>query len=429
MDYGRLKRQFNLLRLALFVAAGLALCVVLAVPELYASPAKKKEDISQQKRKTEREIADTQRKIDENKGQINEQLDHLSNIDSQIERQQQTIDELNATIEELNERMDELSDSIVVLSKLDSLMSVQVAEGLRRRHVQRLRMPSLVFISGASSVAEARQRFNYLNKLQNAKNRRVADLRHEREKLENTRAELSEVQASHASAVKQLATAKDILDGRRDEAQHVVDDLRKEGQSLNRVLAEKKRRAQQLDNELNRIINDEQRRNEQDRKKKQNNGSQQASQSSSGSQSQSDPAQQKLTGSFASNKGKLLFPVAGSYTIVGTFGRSQHSELDHVEVDNSGIDISVAKGTTARAVFDGTVSSVFFMENYENIIILRHGEYLTVYAGLSSLKVAKGDKVKAGQTLGTIATIDGKTILHFEVRKEREKLNPLQWVK
>ncbi len=143
-------------------------------------------------------------------------------------------------------------------------------------------------------------------------------------------------------------------------------------------------------------------------------------------------ADRKITGSFVANKGRLLFPIAGKYTIVGTFGRSNHQNLSNIQVNNSGIDILVSKGTTARAVYDGTVSSVFFMPGYQNIVILRHGDYLTVYAGLASLSISKGAKVKAGATIGTVYSDPddgGRTVLHFEVRHEREKLNPLDWVR
>ena len=140
----------------------------------------------------------------------------------------------------------------------------------------------------------------------------------------------------------------------------------------------------------------------------------------------------KLSGSFAQNKGRLMFPVAGRYVITSNFGTNDHPELSKVKIDNLGIDIEVAKGSSARAVFDGVVSSIFRLDGYHNIIIVRHGEYLTVYAGIERLSVKKGDKVTAGQTLGTIYSDpddDNRTSLHFEIRHEKQKLNPTEWVK
>lgn len=122
----------------------------------------------------------------------------------------------------------------------------------------------------------------------------------------------------------------------------------------------------------------------------------------------------------------------GRYKIVRQFGRQPHPTQKHVMTDNSGIDIEVSRGTTARAVFEGTVSAIFRQDGFNTIVMLRHGKYLTVYAGLSSASVRQGEKVKAGQTIGTIFSdpADGnRTILHFEVRNERTKLNPTAWVK
>ena len=143
-------------------------------------------------------------------------------------------------------------------------------------------------------------------------------------------------------------------------------------------------------------------------------------------------AERALTGSFAANRGRLLFPVAGGYRIVSNFGRTQHPRIPGVQIQNSGIDIEATAGGDARAVFEGTVTTVFRIDGYHNIVIVRHGEYLTVYAGLDRIYVRKGDKLRTGQAIGHIFADpdDGaRSVLHFELRREKEKLNPSEWVK
>lgn len=143
-------------------------------------------------------------------------------------------------------------------------------------------------------------------------------------------------------------------------------------------------------------------------------------------------ADRRITGSFRSNKGRLPFPVSGRYTIVSNFGTNTHPGLSKVKIDNLGIDIEVPAGSSARSVFEGKVTSIFRLDGFHNVVIVRHGEYLTVYAGLSDLRVRKGDNVATGQTLGTIYSDpdDGnRTTLHFEIRLEKQKLNPVEWVK
>lgn len=140
----------------------------------------------------------------------------------------------------------------------------------------------------------------------------------------------------------------------------------------------------------------------------------------------------KLTGTFESNKGKLLFPVTGKYKIVRPFGRHKHPDLPYVVTDNSGIDIEAEPGSEARAIFDGKVSAIFHQPGYNTIVMIRHGKYLTIYANLTDIMVKNGEELHQGQPIGKIYADpdDGnRSILHFEIRREKEKLNPSLWVK
>ncbi|MCM1441156.1 MAG: peptidoglycan DD-metalloendopeptidase family protein [Roseburia sp.] len=144
------------------------------------------------------------------------------------------------------------------------------------------------------------------------------------------------------------------------------------------------------------------------------------------------PEPAELTRSFESKRGKLPMPVDGEAAVVSGFGRRTHTEYARVEVQNNGIDIEGHPGAHARAVHSGTVSMVILMDGFQNVVLVRHGEYLTVYAGLATLDVRKGDNVTAGQSLGTLYTPPGDshgTRLHFEVRHEKEKLDPAAWLK
>ncbi len=391
--------------------------------------------VKNEKQKTEKEIKETKQKLTENQKRTRQQLDELNNINSQIQRQESTIADLNALIANLDTQSRAVTDTITEIENNITILSADVAGSMRQARVRRFAINPITFVFASSTYAEAQRRLNYIRQLEHARNVKVDQLAAERHKLDTRRAQLDSISQRNTAALNQLSTANSILSARKNESARVVADLKRQGADLNKILAEKQRKARQLDAELDRIIAHEQElaRREQERKnnRKTEQGKTKPNQGSKPNTQQTGTADpdRTLTGSFASNKGRLLFPVAGRYTIVGTFGRSQHGDLDHVQVDNSGIDIAVSPGTKARAVFEGTVSSIFFMDGYENIVMIRHGSYVTVYAGLSNITVAKGTKVTTGQNIGTVATIDGRTVLHFEVRKEREKLNPLSWVK
>jgi murein DD-endopeptidase MepM/ murein hydrolase activator NlpD len=137
-----------------------------------------------------------------------------------------------------------------------------------------------------------------------------------------------------------------------------------------------------------------------------------------------------LTGNFAGNKGRLPSPVDRG-AVVSSFGEHPHAEFQNIKIKNNGIDITSAPGVQAKVVFDGEVSSVIFIANLNYIVIVRHGDYLTVYSNLESVTVKKGDKVKTRQSLGTVFTEQGesKSRLHFELWQGTIVQNPSSWIK
>jgi septal ring factor EnvC (AmiA/AmiB activator) len=138
--------------------------------------------------------------------------------------------------------------------------------------------------------------------------------------------------------------------------------------------------------------------------------------------------EQILSSEFANNKGRLPFPLKGNYQITEHFGIQQVAGLTNVHHNNNGIKIETSRGNHAKAVFDGVVSGIFLVPGYQTSIILRHGNYLTLYANLEQVSVKKGDKVKTGQDLGSIYTDEGITALYFELWKEQTKQNPEPWL-
>jgi len=137
-----------------------------------------------------------------------------------------------------------------------------------------------------------------------------------------------------------------------------------------------------------------------------------------------------LTGSFAGNKGSLPSPIDKG-NIVSSFGEHPHAEFQNIKIKNNGIDISSVSGAKAKAIFEGEVSSVIFIANLNYVVIVRHGDYLSVYSNLEDVTVKKGDKVKIRQSLGTVSTGQGenKSRLHFELWQGTIVQNPASWLK
>lgn len=136
----------------------------------------------------------------------------------------------------------------------------------------------------------------------------------------------------------------------------------------------------------------------------------------------------KLDGSFEKNKGRLPVPVTGPYKVGNRFGAYNVSGLKDVMLDNKGVNYIGQSGANARAIFDGTVTAIFQFGGASNVLI-RHGSYISVYCNLSSVRVSRGQKVSTREVIGAIANDgSGNCVLHFQLRREKAKLNPEAWI-
>ncbi len=138
-----------------------------------------------------------------------------------------------------------------------------------------------------------------------------------------------------------------------------------------------------------------------------------------------DSEDRRISGSFASNRGRLPVPVAGSYHIVSHYGQYNVEGLKNVRLDNKGINIQGAPGAQVRSIFDGEVTAVFSTGGGSWGVLVRHGSYISVYCNLGRVAVSRGQKVSTRQALGTVGA---ENILQFQLRREKAKLNPEAWL-
>ncbi len=136
----------------------------------------------------------------------------------------------------------------------------------------------------------------------------------------------------------------------------------------------------------------------------------------------------ELSGKFDQNRGKLPWPVRGG-VIIDRYGLHAHPTQRGLTVDNKGVNIAGANGAPVTSVFEGVVANIFFYQGLNNNVMVRHGNYLTVYSNLASVSVKVGESVKLNQVLGRLAGSDtDENSLHFEIWKESVNLNPEVWL-
>ncbi|MDE6287320.1 MAG: peptidoglycan DD-metalloendopeptidase family protein [Muribaculaceae bacterium] len=403
-------------------------------------------DVRREHRQNNERIARATRELESNTAEISRQLDRLQLLEAQIALRNDTINALQTRIDSVTSSINTLADSISTLETLNQRLKANYARTLRNLRTRRQGMSDVAFIFSASSFSQAWSRMRYLEEVARSTTARAERLKRTQQYLDKARKRMESLRDSMAVSMEGLRRARAAVDAERARAADMVATLRQQGRLLNRELERRRSQAAALERELQQLIDreaEEQRRREEEERRRREAEAAARRGTPSTSKTPAAPATpaapttyatqaaelKQLTGSFSANKGKLPFPVAGRYTIVSGFGTNTHPGLSKVKVDNLGIDIEVPAGARARSVFDGTVSSIFRLDGYNNVVIVRHGEYLTVYAGLGNLSVRKGDKVTTGQELGDVFTDGDRAKLHFEIRREKEKLNPVEWVK
>ena len=388
--------------------------IVLSLSLLAFAPGVKAQDTRAQeerKAKLEREIAIIDRQLAENASQSSSMLSDLTLIRKKISNRK-------ALVTEADRQVRKYADSIYLTNR--EITRLQVRIDTLTSHYSRLVMSAYknrdarvwyMYMFASDNLGQAFRRFGYFRNLSSqmkSEAQRIRDMQDElavkKERLDRMKKESEAVKASRQKELDELRKDENKADG-------VVKRLQKDRKKYQNQLTAKKKEVNALNREIARIIaaamkTDDQKKKDQVR-------------------AQLD---MKLDAEFANNQGKLPWPADGP--VMSRFGKQYHPVYKNLELPpNNGVDIALAKGTSVNAVFDGVVTQVFVMPGYNQCVLVQHGNYFTLYCKMKGLVVKAGDKVKTGQALGTIDTINGQTQLHFEVWKGKTPQNPEQWLR
>lgn len=416
------------------------LCFGLA---LTAQNSAKVKELERQRKKALEEIEMTNQLLSETKRTTENSLNRLNLLSQQILSRRRVINLLNQEIGALNTQIRRQNQEIDKLGKELKEKQANYAKSARGLYKRRSSQDKLLFILSAESFSQAMRRMRYLREYADWQKRQAALITEQRKEItrkqEALRKTLGEKQALLATRETETEKLQTEEVSRKEEVQQ----LNKKQRDLQAVLKKKKKQADALNRQIEKQIAAEIARAERERAAREAKRRAAAKKNKTPEELPEERVaavkggyamtkeERKLSDDFAGNRGRLPFPVSGRYTVVSRFGEQQHQELKYVRMNNNGIDLQVQPGTEARTVFNGVVTRVFVVPGYNNSVIIRHGNYLTVYANLSEVYVKAGDKVTTRQPIGRIFSDseDGNTtILHFQLWKEKTKLNPLPWL-
>ncbi|MBQ8868066.1 MAG: peptidoglycan DD-metalloendopeptidase family protein [Bacteroidaceae bacterium] len=377
---------------------------------------------------------------------VKSQLGDLNLINSQLQERRKFIKAIEQDVATLNADILRLEKQMKQLQAELKEKQQKYAQSVRYLRKNRSIEEKLMFIFSAEDLSQMYRRLRYVAEYADYQRMQGNQIKDKQAQVENKRQELVATKEEKRQLLAQREEERAQIEKKEKQQRALVDKLQKRQRNLQAELKKQRQQSQRLNAQIDKLIEQEiaaakRRAAEEERKRKA------AEQKASAGKKKGDAASEtsskgkkevammaeytgdrRLSGVFEKNKGRLPMPITGSYAIVSRFGQYSVEGLKNVRLDNKGIDIKGQKGAQARAIFDGEVSAVFQFGGYANVLV-RHGSYISVYCNLSSASVKQGQKLKTGDTIGTVATdASGNTILHFQLRKETTKLNPEQWL-
>ncbi len=434
-----------------FVAIFIALAMLLIASPFVFAQAKKKKKSSKPKVETQDKAALTAKKKDlQSQIDLTDQLlketrrtktlslSQLVALNQKIEARESMIGEINSEINQLDLQ---IADNNVTVTQLDTEIA-QLKRSYAHMIVYAYRNQDayqrMMFIFSADNFNQAFLRMRYMQQIGESRKEQAEKIADRQQTLnENIRA-LEDQKADKKELLGSNETEKEQLAVEKDDKDKTFRDLQSKEEQLKTDLAKQKTERANIDAAIQKIISDEAQRaiakatpsNNATAPKNNNPTKTNPANSSTPPVPVLTPVEQNLGNSFEENQGKLPWPVIAG-TITGHFGKQPHPVLKDVYVNNNGIDIATTVDASARAVFDGEVTGVTNIPGSGWLVIIRHGDYLTVYAKLAEVFVKQGDKVKIKQNIGKVSNDadQGQTILHFEVWKSGlGKMDPEQWL-
>ncbi len=397
-------------------------------------------ELERRKKALQNEIDITNKLISETKKNKKLSLSQLNILNKKLEDRKRLINAIQQEVNLLNSSIQNDGQRILELQTDLNRLKTSYGKLIRQAYLTRNQESALMLLFSANDFQQAYKRLYYLRKY-NSYRREQALL------IEETQRELD-------GRVKQfktdLSTKRDLLGSEerekkelnieKKEQEQTLSGLKKKEKTLKKDLEKKRADARKLDGSIQRVIEREiaKERSKAEAKSKAKSEAERKKAVSEGKPAPETPKEPEmrvttetraLSGKFESNKGRLPWPVDRG-VISESFGTHPHPVLKGISTNNNGINISTNAGAAVKSIFAGEVSGVISIPGANMAIIIKHGEYLTVYSNLASASVSKGQKVSAGQSIGIADRDDSgnKSEAHLEIWKGKTKLNPADWI-
>ncbi len=344
-------------------------------------------------------------------------LTEVEDLDRQIRTTENLIKVTNQQANILTRDISSNTNKIHTLRKELESLKEDYGEMIQKSYKSKSQQSRIMFLLSSDNFLQAYKRLQYMKQYANYRKKQGDEIKIKSEELQGLNTNLLEQKKVKEKLIVENRATRAQLEQNRKSQQVLIKSIRRKEGDFASQIKKKQQEINAIDKQIDEIIR----------------ASIAKANKESGSTSRDvyelTPEARALAANFASNKGKLPWPVR-SGVVTMRFGTQKHPIVTSTTIESNGVRIETDKSAKARAVFGGTVSEVQAVKGANKAIMIRHGDYITIYNNLSNVYVSKGDVVSIGQDIGEVATSSssGKTTLHFLIYKNTEKMDPADWI-
>ncbi len=398
----------------------LLLVILICLPGLLFAQ-KTKKDLENKKKKLQDDIEYLNKLLEQTTNNKESSLGQLMTVNRKISLQEQVIETVSKEIEIIQYQIKAANDTINSMEFRLGDLKKEYARMVVDAYKTEKGFNKLSFIFASKDFEQAALRMRYVQEYQEYRHRQALIIDSTSKEVSKKVARLQKKKDEKKQLLESVESEKNTLAVEKNDQQKIYEELRGKEKQLRKELAEKQKASLKLDASIKKLVEEEIRKSNANVKVKKTDNKT--------LEMKLTPEAEKLSEDFENNKGKLPWPVVeGIITL--PFGT--YSPMPGITMSNSGVDIATTKGAIARAVFEGTVSVI--TEDPDptagKVVIIKHGQFYSVYRHLKEVFVKVGDKVQTKQTLGNILYDEQKQVadLELQIWKGLNKVDPQEWL-
>ena len=389
----------------------------------FAQTKKSREELEREKIEVQTRLKEFDAILKQTAATKKTSLGELNALTRQFQTQNRLVNTIDREVKLIN---NEISDTETKIASLEIQLKDPKAEYSRMIYnSSKLNrgLSIIAFVFSSANFNQLYMRLKYLKQYSDSRKQQAAQIEKLSMDLSNQRTLLDERKLTKVKVLDEEKAEKEKLEKMRKEQQGLVNTLSRKEREIQRQIAAAKKQQDQLNRMIKAAIEDEIRRAEAESKKENSTTTKKA-----GTAMPMTPEAAALSSSFAGNKGKLPWPVETGFVTTG-YGTYPHPTLKGIVLDSDGIEIRTQPNSNVRAVFEGTVSKISTLPGYGLTVIVKHGEYFTLYSRLKSVSVKVGQSIKGKEIVGQVASNpEGNAEVHFQVWKGLQIMDPSGWI-